>query len=236
VDTHLHRQVQHSGGSGKLGPFFRPGRAGQAARCIVMTTSLPRPVLLAVVGVAAIAALLFTMRRGSEQAATSPPAATGPGAAQPGAQGSTPAQPGTATTPGEAPAPAGSPSGQGSGAGTTSPDKQVRVNEPRTLPPAVKRALDAHKVVVLLFWNPRGTDDRSVKQAVDSVGRRGGKVAVFTNDLSRLARYVRVTSPTNVTQSPTVVVVDPKGNARTASGYLDAASVDQYVVDALRRG
>jgi hypothetical protein len=110
------------------------------------------------------------------------------------------------------------------------------VNEPRTLPPAVKRALDAHKVVVLLFWNPKGTDDRAAKDAVDSVGKRGGKVAVFTNDLAHLARYIRVTSPANVTQSPTLVVVDSKGNAQTATGYLDAASVDQYVVDALRKG
>jgi hypothetical protein len=199
-----------------------------------MTTSLPRPVLFALVGVAAVAGLFVFTRRGGEQAAQSPPATTGPGAAQPGSQGSTPPQPGTATTPGTTPAPSGSPSAPGSGAG--SPGKQVRVNEPRSLPPAVKRALDANKIVVLLFWNPDGTDDRRVKQAVDSLGRRGGKVAVFSNDLSRLARYVRVTNPANVTQSPTLVVVDRKGNARTATGYLDAASVDQYVVDALRSG
>jgi hypothetical protein len=199
-----------------------------------MSTSLPRPVLLALVGAAAIAALFVFSRRGGEQAAQSPPAATGPGAAQPGSQGTTPPQGGTATTPGATQGQSGSATGQGSGAGTGSPGKPVRVNEPRKMPPAVKRALDANKIVVLLFWNPDGTDDRRVRQAVDSIGKRGGKVAVFTNDLSHLARYIRVTSPANVTQSPTLVVVDRDGNARTATGYLDAASVDQYVVDALR--
>ena len=190
--------------------------------------------LIALVGVAAVAALFVFTRRGSETA-TSPPTTTGPGAAQPEAKGSTPPQSGTATSPGQAGAPSGSAARQGSGAGASTP-KRTRVHESRTLPPAVKRALDAHKVVVLLFWNPKGTDDRAVKQAVDSVSRRGGKVAVFTNDLSHLARYIRVTSPANVTQSPTLVVVDSKGNAQTATGYLDAASVDQYVVDALRKG
>lgn len=206
-----------------------------------MTSSLPRPVLIALIGVAAVAALFVTMRRGGNEAAPTPPAQTGPGAAQPSAPGSTPSAPGTGTTPstpgtgtssGQAPAPTGSPSPQGTATG--SPGKEVRVSEPRSLPPGVKRALDAHKVVVLLFWNPAGTDDRRVKEAVDSIGRRGGKVAVFSNSLSHLARYVRVTSPANVMQSPTLVVVDRKGNARTATGYLDAASVDQYVVDALR--
>jgi hypothetical protein len=197
-----------------------------------MSTSLPRPVLLALIGAAAVAALFVFTRRGGDEVSQTPPTTTGPGAAQPGSQGSTPPQPGTATTPGATQAQPGSATGQGPGAGA--PGKQVRVNQPRNLPPAVKRALDAKKVVVLLFWNPEGTDDRRVKQAVDSIGRRGGKVAVFTNDLEHLARYVRVTSPSNVTQSPTVVVVDRNGNARTATGYLDAASVDQYVVDALR--
>lgn len=103
----------------------------------------------------------------------------------------------------------------------------------RTLPRPVKRALDAHKVVVLLFWSRRGTDDRSVKSAVDSLSRRGGKVAVFTDRSKNAARYTKITTAAAVEQTPTLVVVNRHGQARTATGYLDRETVEQYVVDAL---
>jgi hypothetical protein len=109
-----------------------------------------------------------------------------------------------------------------------------RPSHARTLPTPVKRAIDAHKVVVLLFWNPDGTDDQSVKRALDRVPRRGGRVAVFTSTLSNLSRYTRITAAANVTQTPTLVVVNRKNRARTVTGYLDQESVEQYVIDALR--
>ena len=98
----------------------------------------------------------------------------------------------------------------------------------------MRRALDANKVVVLLLWNPKGTDDKAVKSAVDSLPRRGGDVRVFTDTSSHAARYVRITSATDVSQTPTLVVVNRRGKARVATGYLDGDSVEQYVVDAFR--
>jgi hypothetical protein len=101
------------------------------------------------------------------------------------------------------------------------------------LPPPVKKALDAHKVVVLLFWNPAGTDDRSVKRAVTGLPRHHGHVAVFTDRLNRITRYTKITAATNLSQTPTLVVVNKRGQARVATGYLDRTSADQLVVDAL---
>jgi hypothetical protein len=89
-------------------------------------------------------------------------------------------------------------------------------------------------VVALLFWNPRGTDDRSVKTAVDGLSRHGGKVAVFTDKPNHLARYVKITAAADLTQTPTLIVVNRKGVARKATGYLDPETVEQYVVDALK--
>jgi hypothetical protein len=87
--------------------------------------------------------------------------------------------------------------------------------------------------VVILFWSPRGVDDRAVKSAVDGLPHHGGKVAVFSDRLKRLARYTKITAGANVTQTPTLVVTGRKGEARVATGYLDPTTVEQYVVDAL---
>lgn len=179
-----------------------------------MSTSLPRPLLIALLGAVAVAGVFLFTRGGSEPAAPPAPA--------PAPQTTEPAPSGTA-----APPAAGEAQSQG-GAG-----RGERAPRRRTLPAPVQRALDANKVLVLLFWNPRGTDDRSVKGAVDGLSRGGGKVAVFTDRPKNLARYTKVAAGVDVTQTPTLVVVDRQGEARKATGYLDPDTVEQYVVDAL---
>jgi hypothetical protein len=182
-----------------------------------MSTSLPRPVLLALLGAVAVAGLfLVTRGRGNEEGgsvpAVTPPAqtSTGPGAA-------------SAAKPATPSAPTAKPGASG----------RARSSQSRTLPAPVSKALAAHKVVVLLFWSPRGVDDRSVKAAVDALPRHGGKVAVFTNKLNHFARYTRIAAAANVAQTPTLIVTNRKGVARVATGYLDPTTVEQYVVDAL---
>jgi hypothetical protein len=185
-----------------------------------MSTSLPRPVLIGLLGVVAIAGVfLLTRGRGGEETAAPPTSApTTP----------TPAAPKTA--PKSAAAPTAKPNE------STRAPKSAATNatRSRTLPAAVKRALDKQKVIALLFWNPRGTDDRSVKSAVSGLSRQGGKVAVFTDTPKNLARYVKITAAAEVTQTPTLIVVNRKGVARKATGYLDPETVKQYVVDALK--
>jgi hypothetical protein len=100
----------------------------------------------------------------------------------------------------------------------------------------VQSALNAHKVVVLLFWNPKGADDQSVKQALGSVSKHNGDVAVFSDTSRNFSRYVKITAQTNLTRTPTLVVVNRQGNAQVATGYLDRDSVEQYVVDAFHGG
>jgi hypothetical protein len=99
----------------------------------------------------------------------------------------------------------------------------------------VQKALHAHKVVVLLFWNPRAVDDRSVKRAVDRLPQHRGKVAIFSDQVRNLSRYTRITAATQVSQTPSLVLVDRKGEAEVQTGYLDFKTIDQYVANALRR-
>jgi hypothetical protein len=218
VDTHLPRQVQHPGGSGELGSLYFPAGVLAAPGGGAMNqaiSSLPRPVLVGLVGAAAVLALLFATRQGGK---SSSPATPAPAKAPAPPKSGTHAQPSTET-----------PKGSG-GASSSSKSNAAK----STLPAPVKRALDAHKVVVILFWNPRGSDDRSVKEAVDSVSRHGGTVAKFTDTLGSLSRYTRVTGKDAVTQTPTVVVVDRRGKGRFSTGLQDSATVDQLVVDALK--
>jgi len=179
---------------------------------------LPRPVLVAVAGIAAVAVLLFATRRGGETATAPAPqvAATESAApAQPAKDAASKAQAGERTR------------SQGQGGRASSRDSA------RTLPAGVQRAVNANKVVVVLFWNAKGSDDRAVRSAVSGVSTRNGAVAKFTDTLGNFSRYTRLTGENAITQTPTVMVVDRKERSEVATGYLDGATVDQLVVDAL---
>jgi hypothetical protein len=205
VDTHLFRQVQPKGGSGKLGPFD----------FAMSIAALPRPVLLGIVGVVLIGGVLFATHKPSTTSSSTPaPSQTPPAAKTPAA---------TAQTP------------------STSPSKANPATPPKSapatpgLPAPVKTALDAHKVIVILFWNKRGVDDRSVKASLDSLPRRKRKIAYFSDRVENLARYTRITSAATISTTPALVVVNRKGQAEVINGYLDRQTLGQYVQNALRR-
>jgi hypothetical protein len=177
-----------------------------------VTEQLPRPALLAIIGVVAVAGLFFVTRRGGEESTPSSPA---------------PAQ--TASPSTEAPAqqnPA-----QDSGAGSSADQAEAG----QGLPADVAKALDAKKTVVILFWNKKGVDDRSVKGSVDRLSKRGGKVAKFTEPVKNLSNYTRITSAASVTTTPSIVVVNSRGQAEVLAGYNDFQTVNQFVANAFRR-
>jgi hypothetical protein len=102
------------------------------------------------------------------------------------------------------------------------------------LPVRVQKALDAKKVLVLFFYNPKSADDRAVRDAVKHVDRWDGDVVIQSADVSTVARYSKIARGADVEQSPTVVVVDKNRQAETLVGYQDTRSIDQAVVDAIR--
>jgi hypothetical protein len=89
------------------------------------------------------------------------------------------------------------------------------------------------KVVVLLFWNVRASDDRSVHAVLRAVNRHGGKVAVHSSSINRVGDYLAITSGVEVLGSPTALVIDHKGHAKQITGFNDARAIDQAVDDAL---
>ena len=173
-----------------------------------MTTQLPRPALLAIIGAVAVAGLFFVSRRGGEE--TVPPAPTPSQTSSPSA------------SPPEAPAQKNAPQ-----------DKSESGSQ--GLPAPVAKALDAKKIVVVLFWNKKGVEDRSVKKSVDRLSRRGGSVAKFTDGVKSLSRYTRITTAASVNTTPSLVVVNSRGQAEVLAGYSDYQTINQFVSNASRR-
>jgi hypothetical protein len=103
------------------------------------------------------------------------------------------------------------------------------------LPAPIQAALDAHKVIVLLFWQPNSSDDRAVHDAVSGLSTHGGKVVVKSAHLADLGTYGRIVAGARVQESPTVIVIDGKHRARTLTGFVDGEVIDQAVLAALGR-
>jgi len=102
------------------------------------------------------------------------------------------------------------------------------------LPKPIARAIRKDKTLVLLFWNGKSADDKAVHDALAKVNRWDGRVYVGSASIKRISRYGRIARGVDVEQSPTIVVADNQLRAETLVGYVDAATINQAVVDAFR--
>lgn len=170
--------------------------------------SLPRPLLLGLLGLAIVllAPATFLLVRG--QADREVPAATAERATQ-AAAGATPAAAGAApTASGQAAAPVAG------------------------VPPPVLAALAQRKLVVLLFSQAVGADDAATRATVAALeGAVDPGLAVFQADVAELPRYRPLLRDVGITQVPAVVLVDSRRRARLLEGYLDEGSLRQHVAD-----
>lgn len=97
----------------------------------------------------------------------------------------------------------------------------------------MNHALQARKVVALLFYNPAATDDKAVKQELAAVPTHGGKVVKLAVPVTRLAQYSLVTNQVPIEVSPTLVLIDKARRASTIVGFSDRFEIAQRVADAL---
>jgi predicted lipid-binding transport protein (Tim44 family) len=95
------------------------------------------------------------------------------------------------------------------------------------------RALASHKVLVMLFYNPRASDDRAVRALFAKVSTRRGRVVKIAAPLRRLSSFKSVTARVQVTESPTVVIFDRKGEPRTLQGFVEPTVLSSRIADAL---
>ena len=158
----------------------------------------------------------------AKPAARKAEAAPAPAAkAQPKPKAATPAKPAAA------PALAGPAATPGSGT--------AKVRDERAKVKRVLADLEAKKVVVLLFWDRRSSDDREVFRAVEASDRHAGKVSVRAAPIQKLGDYDQVTKGLPIAASPSVVVIDRAKRATVITGLTVTAEVDEAVKRALAR-
>lgn len=160
---------------------------------------------------------------GNENAASSPAASSSPPAPAPGAAkpaGHSSSRPAAKTPAAKATA------------AKASPQPATAAQNLST----VKAAITSHKVVVMLFYNPGAADDQAVKQELGSVPDHKGKVVKLSIPLSQASNFTAVTQQVPLNFSPTLVLIDPTGQASEIVGYSDTFEIDQRVADALAAG
>jgi hypothetical protein len=106
-----------------------------------------------------------------------------------------------------------------------------------TAVPSGQRAVEADlakgDVVVLLFWNPAGTDDVIVHRALQPLANsRSQKVSVLEAPASQVASYGSITRGVQVYATPTILVINKQGHAIVMTGIQDAFAVEQAIAEA----
>ena len=86
----------------------------------------------------------------------------------------------------------------------------------------------------MLFYNNRSEDDKAVRRELRKVNHYGNQVFVDAHWIKSVAKYQAITRGAEVEQSPTVVVADSNLKSETLVGYVDAGTINQAVVDAIR--
>lgn len=171
---------------------------------------LPRPALIAAVGLLLLAATFLLTKAGDDAGSISVPSSSG-----------TPADTTTTATTGT----------------TTKPakPKQPALEAGAGLPAPVARALNTGKVVILFFYEPAASDDQATRAAIRAVRRAGtgSRVALFQDTVARISNYRRVIGSLGISQSPAMVVIDRDRKAELLQGFVDAGTIQQTVRDAL---
>ena len=97
----------------------------------------------------------------------------------------------------------------------------------------LKHELAQGKMVLLLFWNPSSSDDKSVRQALQAVSaHQKGKVAVHVAPAGQVGRYGAMTRDVQVLQTPTLLIVGRKGLAVTMTGLVNQYAIEQAILEA----
>jgi hypothetical protein len=207
--------------------------------------TLPRPVLIAILGLALCAAAFLATRSANDTGSTvtSVPSQPSPIVKH------TPAKPAKASKHAAAKAHKSVPATQPSAAekanaaarAATSPQATTKPATPpkpavspeiRKTLPAIK-ALASGKVVVFFFTQPGAADDTGAAIAVRGLAQ-DKKVKVFKVGLKDLETYRPVLAGAGVSQTPAIVAVKAGHKGRLLQGFVDARTLRQTVADARR--
>jgi hypothetical protein len=98
---------------------------------------------------------------------------------------------------------------------------------------AVEHQLQQGKTVLILFWDRHGSDDVAVHNALPAVQHAlGSKVAVHYASAGQVGAFGTITHAVQVTQTPTLLIVNPHGQTTVLTGLNDAFAIQQAVSEA----
>ena len=113
------------------------------------------------------------------------------------------------------------------------PGTSVNATHTPALQATVAAELKHGRVALLLFWNPRSSDDKAVRQQLLAVAHKlGHRVAMHTAAANQVSAFGSITRDVQVFQTPTLLIVNPKGQVTTVTGYTDAYALEQTIHEA----
>ncbi len=94
----------------------------------------------------------------------------------------------------------------------------------------VEAQLAKGRVAVILFWDPKGADDRLVHRAVGSMrGNSSLKIAFDEASAKQVASFGSITRGVQVYGTPTLLFVNKQGKVLTLTGLQDSFAIAQAV-------
>jgi hypothetical protein len=186
-----------------------------------MSLSLPRPVLLALLGLVAISAA-FVATRGKKEETPEPRSSSTATLAAPSKLGAKSKR---------------QPAVKKAAAGVNTPAKPAKTVDAASvtgLPRRVAQAIGKRRVVVLFFSQRGPADDTATRGSVRALKAQRGKVSVFSDKVRNLSRYHRLVGELGVAGAPAVVIIGRDLKARLIEGFVDKDSLLQQVKDARR--
>ena len=200
--------------------------------------AVPRPVLLAILGLALCVTALIAVRgvgTGEDDDVAPAPIPTVPAdngqAAQPGARGRARTRPraeqSAPAQPAEKKAEAAKP------AEKKLTKAQVAEKKADAEVLSVAKALGQDDVVLLFFSRPGAADDTGAEQAVKKLDGTKG-LQIFSPNFENLDAYRPILAGVGVAQVPAIVIVKPGKKAQLVEGFVDRQSLRQQVEDSLR--
>jgi len=131
--------------------------------------------------------------------------------------------------------------GANSSSGKAAPSARARSQTPGV--PAkqaiVQSELERGQTVIVLFWNPKGSDDAAVHvelRLLQIVGKRllpeDRKLAIHYAHAGEVGQFGSITHSLQVLQTPTTLVIGPSGDAKTLTGLVDAYTIQQAIREA----
>ncbi len=202
--------------------------------------AVPRPVLLAILGLALCVTALVAVRgvgTGEEDAVAPAPIPTAPAQKaqpQPGARGRARTRPRVEeATPAKPAEKKDKAAANDKPAGQKLSKEQVAELRSKAEVVSVAKALGQDDVVVLFFSRPGAADDTGARQAVAKLDGMDG-VQVFSPKFEDLDQYRPVLAGVGVAQVPAIVIAKPGRKAQLVEGFVDQQSLRQQVEDALR--